>query len=282
MDYYNLLGVQRNASDKELKSAYKKLSMQHHPDRTGGDDSKFKQINEAYSALKDPQKRQMYDQYGTTDPQQAQQQGGFTSQHFNNGGFNGGFDINDLMGQFGFGGQQRMMRNKDITIGCRIEIKDVYVGKNVLATYRLNNGKEQTVDVKIPAGIRNNDKIRYEGMGQQDIQQIPPGDLYIIIQILPDNNYEIHGTDLIATKRVSVLSLIIGTSLKINLPTGDNISLNIPEGTQPNTTMRIAGKGLPNRGGPDGHILIKILGQVPTLLDATDRKQIEYIDKKYS
>ena len=278
MDYYNVLGVDRNASEEQLKKAYKKASMQHHPDRNGGSEEKFKQINEAYSALKDPEKRQMYDQFGTTDPQQA---GGFRSQHFNNGGFAGGFDINDLMGQFGFGARQQM-RNSDITIGCNISIAEVYTGKNVLATYRLNNGKEQTVDIKIPAGIRNNDKIRYEGMGQQDIQQIPPGDLYIVVQILPDNNYEIHGTDLIATKRVSVLSLIIGTSLKINLPTGDNISLNIPEGTQPNTTMRIAGKGLPNRGGPNGHILIKILGQVPTLLDATDRKQIEYIDKKYS
>ena len=114
MDYYNVLGVNRNASDKELKQAYKKLSMQHHPDRTGGSDEKFKQVNEAYSTLKDPQKRQAYD-----NPQPQ-----FNSQHFNQGGFQGGFDINDLMGQFGFGGRQQM-RNQDITIGCNISISEV-------------------------------------------------------------------------------------------------------------------------------------------------------------
>ena len=121
MDYYNVLGVDRNASEEQLKKAYKKASMQHHPDRNGGNEEKFKQINEAYSALKDPEKRQMYDQYGTTDPQQA----GFRSQHFNGGGFAGGFDINDLMSQFGFGARQQM-RNSDITIGCNITIAEVY------------------------------------------------------------------------------------------------------------------------------------------------------------
>jgi curved DNA-binding protein len=277
MDYYSILGVSKTASETDLKKAYKKQSMKHHPDR-GGDEAKFKEVNEAYTALKDPQKRQMYDQFGTTDPQQA---GGFRSQHFNNGGFNGAFDINDLMGQFGFGARQQM-RNRDITIGCRIDIKDVYTGKNVLATYRLNNGKEQTVDIKIPVGIRQGDKIRYQGMGQQDIDGIPPGDLYVIIEFIQDNVYEVHGVDLITSKRVSVLSLILGTTLKVTLPDGNSISLNIPEGTQPNTTMRIANKGLPNRGGPTGHVLVKVLGQVPTLLDKEDLKQIEYIDKKYS
>ena len=111
MDYYNVLGVDRNASEEQLKKAYKKQSMQHHPDRNGGSEEKFKQINEAYSALKDPQKRQMYDQYGTTDPQQA---GGFRSQHFNGGGFNGAFDINDLMGQFGFGGKPKQQLTRRI------------------------------------------------------------------------------------------------------------------------------------------------------------------------
>ena len=158
MDYYNVLGVDRNASEEQLKKAYKKQSMQHHPDRNGGSEEKFKQINEAYSALKDPQKRQMYDQYGTTDPQQA---GGFRSQHFNGGGFNGAFDINDLMGQFGFGARQQM-RNNDITIGCNITIAEVYTGKNVLATYRLNNGRadiDKVADMAVTAKFRNNGQV---------------------------------------------------------------------------------------------------------------------------
>lgn len=278
MDYYNVLGVDRNASEEQLKKAYKKQSMQHHPDRNGGSEEKFKQINEAYSALKDPQKRQMYDQYGTTDPQQA---GGFRSQHFNGGGFNGAFDINDLMGQFGFGARQQM-RNNDITIGCNITIAEVYTGKNVLATYRLNNGREQTVDIKIPVGVRNGDKVRYTGMGQHDIQQIPPGDLYVQVVIQSTNEFEINGLDLITSKRINTLKLITGTYSNIKVPGGANVNLNIPGGTQPGTVLKVTGKGLPNRQGNPGNILVKIIGQTPTSINEADKSLIEQIGKKYS
>ena len=126
MDYYDILGVDKTASDSELKKAYKKQSMQHHPDR-GGDEAKFKEVNEAYSALKDPEKRQMYDQFGTTDPhQQGFSQNG-TTFHFNGG------DMNDIFSTFfgdGFAGanspfRQRQMRNQDITIAADIELEDI-------------------------------------------------------------------------------------------------------------------------------------------------------------
>jgi len=278
MDYYNVLGVNRNASEEQLKKAYKKASMQHHPDRNGGSEEKFKQINEAYSALKDPEKRQMYDQFGTTDPQQA---GGFRSQHFNNGGFAGGFDINDLMGQFGFGARQQM-RNSDITIGCNISIAEVYTGKNVLATYRLNNGREQTVDIKIPVGVRNGDKVRYSGMGQHDIQQIPPGDLFVQVVIQSTNEFEVHGLDLITSKRLNILKLITGIYATISVPGGAKVNLNIPGGTQPGTVLKITGKGLPNRQGNPGNILVKIIGQTPSGLSDADKRIIEQIGEKYS
>ena len=271
MDYYQTLGVNRNASEQELKSAFKKLSMQHHPDRTGGSDEKFKQINEAYSTLKDPQKRQAYD-----NPQPQ-----FNSQHFNQGGFQGGFDINDLMGQFGFGARQQM-RNNDITIGCNISIAEVYTGKSVLATYRLNNGREQTVDIKIPVGIRNGDKVRYSGMGQHDIQQIPPGDLFVQIVIQSTNEFDVNGLDLITTKRLNVLTLITGTYTNISVPGGARVNLNIPGGTQPGTVLKITGKGLPNRQGNPGNILVKIIGQVPSGISESDKRLIEQIGKKYS
>ena len=271
MDYYQTLGVNKNASEQELKSAFKKLSMQHHPDRTGGSDEKFKQINEAYSTLKDPHKRQAYD-----NPQPQ-----FNSQHFNQGGFQGGFDINDLMGQFGFGARQQM-RNNDITIGCNISIAEVYTGKSVLATYRLNNGREQTVDIKIPVGVRNGDKVRYSGMGQHDIQQIPPGDLFVQIVIQSTNEFEVNGLDLITSKRLNVLKLITGVYATISVPGGANVNLNIPGGTQPGTILKITGKGLPNRQGNPGNILVKIIGQTPTGIDQADKRLLEQIGKKYS
>ena len=270
MDYYSTLGVSKSASDKELKQAYKKASMQHHPDR-GGDENKFKEINEAYSTLKDPQKRQAYD-----NPQPQ-----FNSQHFNQGGFQGGFDINDLMGQFGFGGRQQM-RNQDITIGCNISIGEVYTGKNVLATYRLNNGLEQTVDIKIPVGVRNGDKVRYSAMGQQDIPQIPPGDLYVQVVVQSTNEFEVHGLDLITTKRLNILKLITGIYATVSVPGGAKVNLNIPGGTQPGTVLKITGKGLPNRQGNPGNILVKIIGQTPSGLSESDKRIIEQIGKKYS
>ena len=127
MDYYSILGVSKNASDKELKSAYKKLSMQHHPDRTGGSDEKFKQVNEAYSTLKDPQKRQQYD----NPPQQQYSQG------FGPNGFQGMGGFEDIFGNmFGAGQQRRHQQLRaDITLGIEINIDDVFnqVGHTVSA-----------------------------------------------------------------------------------------------------------------------------------------------------
>lgn len=275
MDYYDILGVQKNASDKDLKKAYKKKSMQHHPDRPGGNEAEFKKVNEAYSTLSDPQKRQMYDQYGTVDPQQA---GGPQGFHFHSGP--GGFDINDLFGQFGFGARQQM-RNRDITIGCNIALSEVYTGKKIIASYRLNNGKEQTVDLSIPIGIRHGDKIRFQGMGQHDITGIPPGDLYVQVNVMSTNEFEVHGLDLITIKRVNVLKLITGTTLEIKTPSNNSFALNVKAGTQPGTTLRLTGKGLPNRSGNPGSILVKIIGQVPMSMEHEDIEQIEQITKKY-
>ncbi len=270
MDYYDVLGVNKNASEEQLKKAYKKASMQHHPDRNGGSEEKFKQINEAYSTLKDPQKRQQYD-----NPQPQ-----FTSQHFNNGGFAGGFDINDLMGQFGFGARQQM-RNQDITIGCNISIAEAYTGKTVIATYRLNNGREQTVEIKVPKGINNGDRIRYGAMGQHDIQQIPPGDLYVVIAIQGNRQFQLDGINLLTTQDIDVFDCILGTSIPISLPDGTSVKLNIPKGTQPNTIFSINGKGLPDRkNGRTGNILVKIITKIPTNLNTADIQRIERIRGK--
>lgn len=275
MDYYSILGINKNASEKDIRKAYKTKSMQHHPDR-GGDEEKFKEVNEAYSTLKDPQKKAMYDQYGTADPQQAQ-----ANQSYNFRTGPNGFNANDIFEQFGFGARQQM-RNRDITIGCNITINEVYTGKQIIASYRLANGREQTVDLNIPIGIRQGDKIRFQGMGQHDIPQVPPGDLYVQANIMSTNDFEVHGLDLITSRRINVLKLITGTKVDIKSPNGSTMSLNIKPGTQPNTTLRLTGKGLPNmRGGP-GSILVKVIGQVPSGLDNEDLEQIEQIERKYT
>tara|TARA_A100001035_G_C27786812_1_gene504851 strand:+ start:3420 stop:4268 length:849 start_codon:yes stop_codon:yes gene_type:complete len=282
MDYYNILGVSKSASEQDLKSAFKKKAMQYHPDK-GGDPEKFKQINEAYQNLSDPQKRQMYDQFGTVNPQAANQ--GY-NQNFNFSPGPGGIDINDLMNQFGFGMAgfgNRQMKNQDITIGCNISIEEVYTGKNVIATYRLNNGSEQTVDIKVPRGVNNGDRIRYGGMGQQDIQGAPHGDLYVIINIVNTGNFQINGDDLMTTRKVGVLDLVVGVKVNIDLPDKSAVMLNVPKGTQPNTVFSINGRGLPNRKtGRSGNVLVKILGDTPSNLDEQVLQDIEQIRRKIS
>ena len=153
MDYYSILGVSKTASSDELRSAYKKLSMQHHPDRTGGDDSKFKQINEAYSTLKDPQKRNEYD-----NPQPQYAQG------FGPNGFGNPSDFQDLFSQFGvnFGNMQgRQVRNKDVKITYTIEFADLFTGKAVNIQYDLPSGRMGNLDAAIPPGVKSGDVVRF-------------------------------------------------------------------------------------------------------------------------
>ena len=166
MDYYNILGVNRGADNNELKHAYKKASMKHHPDR-GGDAEKFKEVNEAYSTLKDPQKRQQYD-----NPQ-AQAQ-------FNTQNMNGNFG--DIFAQFGFRQQQQQQRNPDVTIAVDITLEECVTGKQVLATFRLRNGREETVDINIPPGAINGNQVRYQGLGEEIIPG-PRGNLIVQIQV---------------------------------------------------------------------------------------------------
>ena len=158
-----------------------------------------------------------------------------------------------------------------------------YSGKNVLATYRLNNGKEQTVDIKVPRGVNNGDRIRYGGMGQQDIQGMPHGDLFVLINIVSTGNFQLSGDDLITTMKVGVLDLITGIKLNVDLPDKSAVMLNVPKGTQPNTVFSINGRGLPNRKtGRSGNVLVKIIETTPENLDEQQLQDIEQIRRKIS
>jgi curved DNA-binding protein len=243
MDYYSILGVNRNATPEEIRKAYKKQSMQHHPDR-GGNEEKFKRINEAYSILKDPQKRQQYD-----NPQ--------PQYHFNT---NTGFE--DIFGRR----QQR--RNPPFTIQADINLEDVYTGKELIANYRLPSGRVETVSITIPKGVRTGDTMRYPGMGNDIIPGAPRGDLHVKINVLNHKEFNVSGLDLTCTKKLNVFDLITGTSAEIHTPDGSRFSLKIPPKTQPDTTFNITGKGLPcDRTGRQGNIYVKVRAQIPKQID---------------
>ena len=279
MDYYDILGVDKTASDSELKKAYKKQSMQHHPDR-GGDEAKFKEVNEAYTALKDPQKRQMYDQFGTTDPQQQ----GF-SQNGATFHFNGG-DMNDIFSTFfgdGFAQpnspfRQRQMRNQDITIAADIELEDIIKGKDLIANFRLPSGKQQTVNITLPKGVRPGDTIRYPGMGGDQVPQMPRGNLLVKVRVKRHPDYEVDGINLYITRNVSVFDLLLGTNVRVETLHGRNLSVNVPPGTNSNTIFSISGQGLPDqRSGQTGNLFVKVIGLTPTIKDEETREKLAKI-----
>ena len=258
MDYYSILGVPRNASQDDIRKAYKKKSMQHHPDRPDGSEEQFKRINEAYSTLSDPQKRQHYD---TPQPR-------FDSRSFNN---HSGFD--DLFSQM-FNSQRRAPRNQDVKIRVSITLKEVFTGKKLLAAYRLRNGSEETVNLDIPPGVRNGDSIKFEQLGDNAFPG-PRGNLYVGIKIIDDKDWQRNDSDLTKNIQISCFDLILGTKYVIHTLDDKTLELNIPPGTKNNTTFSMHGYGLPNvRTRKKGNLFIKIDALIPQNLN---KEQIEKI-----
>jgi len=259
MDYYRILGVNKNASQDEIRKAYKKQSMKHHPDR-GGDESEFKKINEAYQTLSNEQKRAEYDN--------PQPQYRFHQRDFRNGNPFGANGFEDLFSQFGFRGQQQRapQKNKDVQLSYTIDLADCYTGKNTTISYRIPSGKQETLDVRIPPGIKNGDVVRVEGYGDDTIRQLPRGSLLIRINLKIPHGWDVDGLDLITSKRVSVFDLITGTEILVDTPEGKTINLKIPAGSQSPTTFSVNGYGLP-RGGSKGKIYVKVFGDIPKVQD---------------
>ena len=270
MDYYETLGVSKDASETELKKADKKLSMQHHPDRTGGDDAKFKQINEAYSTLKDPQKRQQYD-----NPQPQFAQG------FGPGGFQGMGGFEDLFGQFGFnmGGRQQQ-RNPDITIAARVTLEEAYTGKTMIASYRLRTGKEEVVEIKVPPGAGNGNTIRYQGFGEEGMAG-PRGNLFVKIQVVPHKVFHVDGINLHCNTKANIFDFIIGGNVTINTLDGGKVKVSIPAGTSPNTKFSIHGYGMPDlQSGRKGNLYVTIGAFVPKNLGQDEIITLQKVRKR--
>lgn len=253
MDHYNTLGVAKNSTPDEIKKAYRRMAAIHHPDK-GGDTAEFQKIQQAYETLSDPQKKQEYD-----NPNQ-----GFHG--FSGGGFNfhhnGGVDINDIIGQMfgggGFGRQNPFQQTYKTTIWVSLE--QVYNGGEQMLQMQGPNGV-QVVKIEIPKGVENGSQLRYDNL-------IPNGILLVEFRVHVHQKYERHGAHLQCTQRISVLDLIIGTSFSFTTISGKTFEVDVKPGTQPDSTLRIAGQGLPaNSGYGDQLILIK-----PFIPDKIDKR----------
>ena len=278
-DYYRELGVGKAASQDEIKRAYKKQAMQHHPDRTGGDDTRFKQINEAYETLKDPQKRQQYD-----NPQQQRPDFNFRTGNMH-GGNPFGDVFNDIFNQHRARqqqAQQQRQQNRDIRVNTQITLAEVMTGKTAYITYTLSTGKTEYVNVDIPIGANDNDTVRYSNLGDAADPRLPRGDLYVKIRVKRDIEWAREGNNIITKKRINIFDLMLGTSIRITTPEDKRVDLKIPPGTHPGQLLSIKGYGIPDvRSRQRGNAFVQIDADIPRITDPKIAEELKRITKGF-
>jgi len=285
-DYYKILGVDRKASDDEIRKAYRKLAKQYHPDynpNNGQAEERFKEINEAYEVLSDSKKRSHYDRLGSdySNWQRRGNPGDFNWDQY--GGFPGGTrvnmdDLNEMFGGaggfsdffqtiFGMRGGRTAARAQPQGYQQELEItlEEAYKGTTRLIQ---SDGKEK--QVRIPVGVRTGSKVRVPGVGPNGL------DLYLIVDVAEDKRFERQGNDLNTTATVSVFTAILGGEAEVETFEG-KIKLGIPAGTQPEQVFRLAGRGMPHLKNPKekGDLFVRLKVQIPKYLSPKQRELLE-------
>lgn len=296
-DYYETLGVAKTASQDEIQRAYRKLAKQHHPDTNKSPDAekKIKQINEAYEVLKDPEKREQYDQLGANyksgqdfrPPPGYENMGGFGGPG-GGGGFKmegGGFSdfFEQIFGQQkrGFGGRggQRKAQptqGEDVEAQITISVEDAYHGSQREVALQTDEGEHKTLKVKVPPGAGDGAVIRLAGQGSPGMHGGPAGDLLLKIRIAPHPRFEVDGQNLACDVKIAPWEAALGA--KVDMPLfGDTVTLTIPPGAQSSQKMRLRGKGLPARSktGEAGDLFVRLLIAVPKKLTDEERDLLE-------
>ncbi len=288
-DYYKTLGLERSASADDVRKAYRKLAMQYHPDRNPGNkqaEEKFKEINEAYQVLSDPQKRARYDQLGSAYSNWQQRGGGpgdfDWSQWF--GGQPGGNvrveygDLNDLFGEGmfsdffrsifgGMGGASTSTRTRampNYQQPVTINLQEAYNG-----TTRAFDSNGRRLEIRIPQGVKTGSKIRAAGAA-------PDGsDLYLIVEVEGDSRFEREDDDLKTSTTIDAFTAILGGEAQVETMEG-KVTLKIPAGTQPDQIIRLAGRGMPHvKSAQKGDLFVRVKVQIPKQLSSEQKTLLE-------
>jgi len=280
-DYYKILGVSKDASDDDLKKAYRKLAMKYHPDQNQGDEQaeeSFKEVNEAYAVLSDKEKRRQYDMFGADGFQQRfSQEDIFSNFDFGQVFREFGFGSEDVLGRifggmggrrvFGRGGggyssggpfgrtAQQPQKGTDLVMDMQVSLKEAVFGGSKVAGFNKGDGVER-ITVKIPPGISSGKKLRIAGKGQQGAWGGPAGDILIKIVVAPHRVFDRKGTQ-----------AVLGTQLEVPTLDKKKLSLKVPPGTQSQTQLRLKGHGVPrfNKTGR-GDLYVKIVVVLPKSL----------------
>ncbi|WP_243375013.1 DnaJ C-terminal domain-containing protein [Geotalea sp. SG265] len=293
-DYYQVLGLKKGASADEIKKAYRKLAVKYHPDKNPGNkeaEEKFKEINEAYAVLSDPQKKSQYDQFGDTGFHQR-----FTQEDIFRGFDVGdlfkdkGFGTDDIFSRIfggGFGGFQqtggrfgaRPRKGEDFTMETTISFREAFSGCEKRIAF-MKDGSREELAVKIPAGIENGSRLRLHGKGGAGSHGGPNGDLYLTVKVSGDPVLQREGDDILVSREVRFSEAALGASLDI--PTLDGTKrIKIPAGIQPETKIRLKGLGFPRMSGSGrGDLFVRIGVRVPEQLTGPQRQLLEELSKK--
>ncbi len=318
-DYYSVLGVSRNASEREIKQAYRKLARQYHPDVNAGDKSteaKFKRINEAYEVLSDKKKRRKYDQFGdqwqyADQFAQARRQPTPFRNFSQAGGQSFHFEEADLGSLFGdlFGGgirrqQVRPRRGKDIKYPVEVTLEETYHGTKraiVLQTEQPCSDCKGTgliqnlpcsvcrgsggvsgvkrLEVKIPSGVRDGSRVRIAGKGEPGYAGGTSGDLYLVVSVKPHRLFERKGDDLYVEVAVPLTVAVLGGEVFVPSLKG-KLALRVPPETQSGRAFRLAGRGMPHLGDSShGDLLAKVSVVLPTKLSEEEKKLFERLSQ---
>jgi curved DNA-binding protein len=296
-DYYKALGVNKTATDDEIKKAYRKLAMKYHPDHAKGDkaaEEKFKQVSEAYAVLSDKEKRQQYDTFGSS---------GFHQRYSQEDIFRG-FDMEDLLRGFGLGGagfstgrrgggrkfsfgggspfgnfagQEAPVKGSDLIYELPITLLEAVTGASKQVSFQ-HGPQSENLTVKIPKGLITGKKLRISGKGEPGPYGGPAGDLYIKAKILDDPMFDVKGHDLHIKRSIKLTDALLGVTLAVPTIDGKELSLKIPAGVKHKTQLRLTGNGIPFMNEEiRGDLYVQIDVQMPKHLTKDQKKLIEQL-----
>jgi curved DNA-binding protein len=285
-DYYKILGVERSATQDEIKRAYRKLARKFHPDvnKEAGAEAKFKETGEAYEVLKDPEKRAAYDELGANWKQGQdfrpppnwdagfEYSGGGAQGHADAAQFSDFFEqmFGGMRGGRGGGGfgsnREYHAQGQDHHAKVEIDVRDAYAGAKRAITLRVPEVdaqghvavKNRTLNVTIPKGVREGQNIRLAGQGEPGMGKGTPGDLYLEVRFAPDPVFRVEGKDVTIDLPIAPWEAALGASVKVPTPEGP-VMLKIPAGSTKGRTMRLKGRGLPGSPPGDLHAVLKIV-----------------------
>lgn len=299
-DYYKILGVEKNASQDDIKKAFRKLAHEYHPDKKGGDEAKFKEANEAYQILSNQQKRQQYDQFGSAGPGGqgfhgqnpfGQGFGGFDFSSFggNGQGFQfdfgdqGHIDLDDILGSFFGGGgfQQRTPKGRDIRVSVTLTFAESILGtEKQISIPKLVDRKEQKeneqVTITIPAGVSHGQTLRVKGYGEH-ITNGRDGDALVEIHVIADKRFRREGMHIITDLSVPLSQAIEGGTAEVPYIDNTIIQVKIPAGLASGHILRVKNKGIPSSGFQKGDLYIKTNILIPQKITKNMKKVLELL-----